>query len=91
MMSNVEAILQLQSLKEHCREFNKEENSIWASDIMALDIAIEALKQTPKSAIKTIREHCNQYNTKECDEGKCNIKEWCRRLEEDRIPEDWEV
>lgn len=90
MISKADAILQLQNLREHCNSFRAIEG-IWEDDMEAIDLAIQALKQTPKNAIKTIREHCNQYNTKECNEGKCDIKEWCRRLEEDRIPEDWEV
>lgn len=89
-MTNKQAISQLQNLREHCNSFRAVEG-IWEDDMQALDLAIEALKQTPKSAIKTIREYCNQCSIKECNEGKCDIKEWCRRLEEDRLPEEWEV
>lgn len=91
-MTKQETILQLKDLKEHCKDFNEGKDSIWAKDIMALDIAIEALeKETPKKAIETISKHCRRYNTEECDKGKCDIKEWCRRLGENMLPEEWEV
>ena len=91
-MTKQETILQLKDLMEHCKDFYDGKDSIWAKDIMALDIAIDALeKQTPKKAIETISKHCSQYNVVECDRGKCDIKDWCRELEENRLPEDWEV
>lgn len=89
-MTNKQAILQLQNLREHCNSFRAIEG-IWEDDMEALDLAIQALKQTPKNAIETISKHCSRYNVEECDKGKCGIKDWCRRLEEDRPPEDWEA
>lgn len=42
-MTNQEIIKQLKSLKIHCEEF-KEEDSVWAKDVEALNGAIEALE-----------------------------------------------
>ena len=44
-MTNKEAIEQLKSLKEHCKDFvdNSEQDNIWSQDIEALDLGIVAL------------------------------------------------
>lgn len=40
-----EIINQLDSLKEHCREFVDEEyNDIWTDDVIALNVAINVLR-----------------------------------------------
>lgn len=42
-MTEHNAILQLQDLKNHCKEFCTDKGSIWNVDIEALDMAIKAL------------------------------------------------
>ena len=42
-MTEYNAILQLQDLKNHCKEFCTDKGSIWNVDIEALDMAIKAL------------------------------------------------
>lgn len=54
-MTNKQAILQLQSLREHCNSFRAVEG-IWEDDMQAIDLAIKALggqaeRQTPRSPI----------------------------------------
>ena len=45
-MQRKRAIAQLCNLKEHCNEMAKY-NKEWESDVVALDIAIKALKKEP--------------------------------------------
>lgn len=53
-MTEREIIEQLKSLKSHCEDFRDGEDSVWAKDIEALDMAIEALeKQIPKKPRET--------------------------------------
>lgn len=42
-MTKQKAILQLENLKEHCNEMS-ESNKMWESDVIALNVAIETLK-----------------------------------------------
>ena len=42
-MTKKKAIAQLENLKEHCNEMSKSDR-MWESDVIALDIAIETLK-----------------------------------------------
>lgn len=50
MMSKVEVILQLLSLRERCKEFKKtlcdDAESIWNDDIKVIDIAIKTIAQS---------------------------------------------
>lgn len=48
-MTNQEAIEQLKELKLHCEDFRDGEDSVWAKDIEALDMAIEALEKQATS------------------------------------------
>ena len=46
-MNKVEAIEQLEDLREHCKEYIKEDeegSGVWSDDVEALTIAIDALK-----------------------------------------------
>ena len=43
-MNKEEAIAQLEDLRAHCEGFINE-NSVWADDVEALNIALEALKR----------------------------------------------
>lgn len=43
-MTREEAIAQLEDLRAHCEGFINE-NSVWADDVEALNIAIEVLKR----------------------------------------------
>lgn len=42
-MTEYNAILQLQNLKDYCKEFCTDKDSAWNADIEALDMAIKAL------------------------------------------------
>lgn len=44
-MTIEEAILQLMSLKEHCKDFSQEDDDQFARDVEALEIAIKKLKE----------------------------------------------
>lgn len=46
-MTKKKAISQLENLKEHCNEMSKSDR-MWESDVIALDIAIEALSELEK-------------------------------------------
>lgn len=51
-MTYQEAIKQLRDLIENSKSFSEENDDIWANDVEALEMAIEALeKQTPKEPI----------------------------------------
>lgn len=46
-MTREEAIAQLEDLREHCKEYIKEDEEgfcVWSDDVEALNIAIEVLK-----------------------------------------------
>ena len=47
-MTREEAITQLEYLREHCKEYIKEDeegSGVWPDDVEALNIAIDALKR----------------------------------------------
>ena len=47
-MNSEEAIAQLENLREHCREYIKEDEEgfgVWSDDVEALNIAIDALRK----------------------------------------------
>lgn len=49
-MNSEEAIAQLEDLREHCKEYIKEEGfGVWSDDVEALNIAIDALRKQEKS------------------------------------------
>lgn len=49
-MTKEEAILQLENLKEHCNEMSKS-NKMWESDVIALNIAIDSMKNNRNKMI----------------------------------------
>nr|DAN94947.1 MAG TPA: hypothetical protein [Caudoviricetes sp.] len=52
-MTREEAIAQLEDLREHCKEYIKEDEEgfgVWSDDVEALNIAINALKR--ESSVK---------------------------------------
>lgn len=47
-MTKEEALKQLEDLREHCKEYIKEDESrfgVWSDDVEALNIAIDALRK----------------------------------------------
>lgn len=47
-MTREEAIVQLEDLREHCKEYIKEDEEgfcVWSDDVEALNIAIDALRK----------------------------------------------
>nr|DAX63270.1 MAG TPA: antirepressor [Caudoviricetes sp.] len=51
-MNSEEAIAQLEDLREHCKEYIKEDEEgfgVWSDDVEALNIAIDALRKQEKS------------------------------------------
>lgn len=56
-MTKKEAILQLENLKEHCNEMSKS-NKMWESDVIALNIAIDSMKNNRN---KMIMEELKEY------------------------------
>lgn len=58
-MKKEEAILQLENLKEHCNEMSKS-NKMWESDVIALNIAIDSMKNNRnKMIVEELKEYKN--------------------------------
>lgn len=58
-MTKEEAILQLENLKEHCNEMSKS-NKMWESDVIALNIAIDSMKNNRnKMIVEELKEYKN--------------------------------
>lgn len=46
-MTKEEVLKQLEDLREHCKEYIKEDD-VWSDDVEALNIAIDALRKEEK-------------------------------------------
>lgn len=93
-MTRNEALEQLESLKEHCKEMMEDDDSIWSRDVDALNVAIEVVKEVVRLEQKTQIENLKEQLSEEVSrryQAECNEDAWKERAlywEEQRLKEE---